>query len=95
MGEQLTGGSTIATLQRSVKATCSSVSVKTFQSMLPTEVLRHRAALCRHRRRKIYDETGSLEDSEQLSSDAYNSLYDYYRTLYPKVTDCHNWFFTK
>ncbi len=33
----------------------------------------------------MYDETGSLEDSEDLSSEAYTSLYDYYRTVYPKV----------
>lgn len=36
-------------------------------------------------RRKLYDETGSLEDSGQLSGEAFNNLYDYYRTMYPKV----------
>ncbi len=36
-------------------------------------------------RRKLYDETGSLEDTEGLSGEAFTSLYDYYRTVYPKV----------
>ena len=36
-------------------------------------------------RRKLYDETGSLEDSEQLGGEAFNNLYEYYRTMYPKV----------
>jgi hypothetical protein len=37
-------------------------------------------------RRKLYDETGSLEDSEQLSGDAFDNLYEYYRAMYPKAS---------
>ncbi|GAQ78368.1 chaperone DnaJ-domain superfamily protein [Klebsormidium nitens] len=36
-------------------------------------------------KRKVYDQTGSLEDSE-LSGDQFNNLYDYYRSVYQKVT---------
>lgn len=45
------------------------------------------AVLSDPEKRKFYDETGSLEDSEQLSSEAFNNLYDYYRTMFPKVTE--------
>ena len=38
-------------------------------------------------RRKVYDSTGSLEDTEALSGDAFDDLYSYYRTVYPKVTE--------
>ncbi len=39
---------------------------------------------CRHRRR-VYDQTGSVADSEELAGDKFNDLYDYYRGLYKKV----------
>ena len=37
-------------------------------------------------RRKVYDQTGSLSDTEELSGEAFDDLYSYYRTLFPKVT---------
>lgn len=37
------------------------------------------------RRRKRYDETGSLEDSERLSGQDFDSLYEFYRSVYKKV----------
>lgn len=38
-------------------------------------------------RRQVYDRTGSLADTEELSGDAFDDLYSYYRTMFPKVTD--------
>lgn len=37
-------------------------------------------------RRKVYDQTGSIEDSEELAGEEFNELYEYYRTIYAKVT---------
>jgi len=37
-------------------------------------------------RRKVYDQTGSLEDSDELAGELFDSLYKYYRGLYRKVT---------
>lgn len=37
-------------------------------------------------RRKVYDETGNLEDSEELSGEQFEGLYQYYRNLYKQVT---------
>lgn len=37
-------------------------------------------------RRKVYDQTGSLEDSDELAGEQFDSLYKYYRGLYRKVT---------
>lgn len=39
------------------------------------------------RRRKTYDRTGSLQDSEGLSSGQFDSLYAFYRDLYKPVTE--------
>lgn len=39
---------------------------------------------CR-RRRKVYDQTGSVEDSEELAGEKFNELYEYYRGLFVKV----------
>lgn len=36
-------------------------------------------------RRKVYDQTGSLEDSDELAGEQFDSLYAYYRGLYRKV----------
>ena len=33
----------------------------------------------------MYDQTGSLEDSDDLAGEQFDSLYKYYRTLYRKV----------
>ena len=38
-------------------------------------------------RRKLYDTTGSLSDTEQLSGHSVDDLYDFYRTIYKKVTE--------
>lgn len=38
-------------------------------------------------KRKVYDQTGSLDDSEELAGEQFESLYKYYRTLYRKVSD--------
>lgn len=38
-------------------------------------------------RRKTYDQTGSLEDSEALSGEQFESLYEYYRNIYKKVSE--------
>ncbi|KAK9807901.1 hypothetical protein WJX72_012474 [[Myrmecia] bisecta] len=38
-------------------------------------------------RRKVYDATGSIEDSEELAGEQFNDLYSYYRSLYKKVTE--------
>jgi DnaJ family protein C protein 9 len=35
----------------------------------------------------VYDRTGSLEDSEQLSGDQFDSLYAFYRDMYTPVTE--------
>lgn len=37
-------------------------------------------------RRKIYDQTGSLDDSDELAGEQFDSLYKYYRGLYRKVS---------
>jgi hypothetical protein len=39
------------------------------------------------RRRKVYDQTGSLSDSEELSGEAFTDLYNYYRSMFPVVTE--------
>jgi DnaJ-class molecular chaperone len=36
-------------------------------------------------RRAVYDQTGSLADSEELAGKDFNTLYEYYRDLYKKV----------
>lgn len=41
-------------------------------------------------RRKVYDSTGSLEDSEDLSGDKFKDLYDYYRTMFKQVITQHD-----
>lgn len=38
-------------------------------------------------RRKRYDQTGSVEDTEALTGDQFDSLYDYYRNIYKKVSE--------
>ena len=38
-------------------------------------------------RRKVYDQTGSLEDSEELAGDKFNDLYEYYRSMFKEVTE--------
>jgi len=45
------------------------------------------AVLSDPEKRKVYDQTGSLEDSEELSGGKFDDLYDYYRTMYKKVTE--------
>lgn len=37
------------------------------------------------RRRKVYDQTGSIEDSEELAGEKFNELYEYYRSVYAQV----------
>ncbi len=37
-------------------------------------------------RRKVYDQTGSLDDSDELAGEQFDSLYKYYRGVYRKVT---------
>lgn len=37
-------------------------------------------------RRKAYDQTGSLEDSEELAGEKFDNLYQYYRNVYKTVT---------
>jgi DnaJ family protein C protein 9 len=37
-------------------------------------------------KRKVYDETGSMEDSEDLCGEKFDQLYKYYRTVFRKVT---------
>ena len=34
----------------------------------------------------MYDQTGSLEDSDELAGEQFDSLYKYYRGLYRKVS---------
>ena len=41
---------------------------------------------CHAFRRKVYDQTGSLEDSDELAGEQFESLYKYYRGLYRKVS---------
>ncbi len=41
-------------------------------------------SLCR---RKIYDRTGSLEDTEQFSGEQFDNLYNFYRSMYTTVTE--------
>ena len=38
-------------------------------------------------RRKLYDTTGSLSDTEELSGQSVDDLYTFYRTVYRKVTE--------
>ncbi|KAL0035585.1 hypothetical protein WJX79_000769 [Trebouxia sp. C0005] len=38
-------------------------------------------------KRKVYDQTGSLDDSDELAGEQFDSLYKYYRGLYRKVTE--------
>ena len=38
-------------------------------------------------KRKVYDETGSMEDSEDLAGEKFDQLYKYYRTVFRKVTE--------
>ena len=38
-------------------------------------------------RRKIYDQTGSLDDSEELTSEQFNNLYNYYKSQFAPVTE--------
>lgn len=38
-------------------------------------------------RRKVYDQTGSIEDSEELAGEQFDSLYKYYRNIYKQVTE--------
>ena len=33
----------------------------------------------------MYDQTGSVDDAEELAGDKFNDLYNYYRSLYVKV----------
>ena len=39
-------------------------------------------------RRELYDQTGSLQDSEELAGEQYEELYKYYRGIYKKVGCC-------
>lgn len=39
------------------------------------------------KRRKIYDRTGSLEDTEALSGEQFDSLYNFYRSVYAPVSE--------
>eukprot|EP00898_Chlorokybus_atmophyticus_P004787 jgi/Chlat1/5309/Chrsp35S05252 len=45
------------------------------------------AVLSDEEKRRVYNETGSLEDSEELSGEQFDSLYNFYRTMYRKVTE--------
>mmetsp|Transcript_35706 Transcript_35706/g.63666 ORF Transcript_35706/g.63666 Transcript_35706/m.63666 type:complete len:269 (-) Transcript_35706:153-959(-) len=38
-------------------------------------------------RRKVYDQTGSLEDTEELSGGKFEDLYEYYRGMFKKVEE--------
>ncbi|PRW57170.1 chaperone dnaJ 6 [Chlorella sorokiniana] len=38
-------------------------------------------------KRRVYDQTGSVEDSEELAGEKFNELYNYYRAMYAKVTE--------
>jgi DnaJ family protein C protein 9 len=35
----------------------------------------------------VYDQTGSLEDSEGLAGEKFEDLYQYYRNIYKKVSE--------
>lgn len=35
----------------------------------------------------MYDRTGSLTDTEELSGDAFDDLYSYYRSVFHRVTE--------
>ena len=39
-------------------------------------------------RRELYDQTGSLQDSEELAGEQSEELYNYYRGIYRKVGCC-------
>ena len=39
------------------------------------------------RRRKVYDQTGSIADSEELSGQQFDSLYAFYRDMYAPLTE--------
>ena len=43
----------------------------------------HEPTLCR---RKRYDQTGSLEEADELNSQSFDDLYSFYRDLYKKVS---------
>ncbi len=36
-------------------------------------------------RRRVYDQTGSVEDSEELAGEKFNELYNYYRSMFAPV----------
>ena len=38
-------------------------------------------------RRKIYDTTGSMSESEQLGGQSFDDLYSFYRSMFAKVTE--------
>lgn len=38
-------------------------------------------------KRKVYDQTGSIEDSEELAGEQFNALYEFYRSMYAPVTE--------
>lgn len=38
-------------------------------------------------KRKVYDQTGSLDDSDTLAGEDFDNLYKYYRTVFKKVTE--------
>ncbi|KAL4441248.1 hypothetical protein ABPG77_011485 [Micractinium sp. CCAP 211/92] len=38
-------------------------------------------------KRKVYDQTGSIEDSEELAGEEFNRLYEFYRSMYAPVTE--------
>lgn len=33
----------------------------------------------------MYDQTGSVDDAEELAGEQFNELYNYYRSMYAKV----------
>ena len=35
----------------------------------------------------MYDQTGSVQDSEELAGEQFNELYNYYRSMYAPVSD--------
>ncbi|KAK9918041.1 hypothetical protein WJX75_000728 [Coccomyxa subellipsoidea] len=45
------------------------------------------AVLSDPERRKVYDQTGSLDDSEQLVGEDFDNLYNYFRNIYKEVTE--------
>ncbi|KAK9843689.1 hypothetical protein WJX81_002488 [Elliptochloris bilobata] len=44
------------------------------------------AVLGNPKKRKVYDQTGSLADSEELAGEQFDALREYFRTLYKQVT---------